>query len=72
MQLTSFPLTSVEDGSRTVLPTRDLTMYYDGMVFHTFRNNTVYELRAVRELHGLEKSPGLQDPSLQISPNNGV
>ncbi|KEQ90625.1 hypothetical protein AUEXF2481DRAFT_83841 [Aureobasidium subglaciale EXF-2481] len=61
----------LEDGSRTVLPTRDLTISYDGVIFHTFRNNTVYELRAVRELHGQEKSPGLQDPSLQI-PNSGV
>jgi hypothetical protein len=53
----------LEDGSRTLLLTRDLTTSYDGVIFYTFRNDTVYELRAVRELFGLEKSPGLQFPS---------
>jgi hypothetical protein len=53
----------LEDGSRTLLPTRDLTTSYDGVIFYTFRNDTVYELRAVRELFGSEKSPGLQFPS---------
>jgi len=53
----------LEDGSRTVIPTRNSNVSYVGEIFYTFRNGTVYELRAIKELFGSERSPALQVPS---------
>ncbi|PKY06704.1 hypothetical protein P168DRAFT_280092 [Aspergillus campestris IBT 28561] len=55
----------LEDGSRTVLSSRDQTASYDDTVFYSVRNGTVVETRAVKELLGEEKSPELQHPSLR-------
>ncbi|KAJ4311822.1 hypothetical protein N0V94_007764 [Neodidymelliopsis sp. IMI 364377] len=53
------------DGSRTVLPTRNLTASYDDAIFYSMSNGTVVQTYAVRELFGMEKSPELQDPALK-------
>lgn len=57
----------LEDGSRTVLSTRDQTTSYHNATFHTVRNGTVIKHRAVKELLGSEKSPELQDPALRAA-----
>jgi hypothetical protein len=55
------------DGSRTILPTRNLTASYDDAIFYSMSNGTVFQTYAVKELLGLEKSPELQDPALKNS-----
>lgn len=57
----------LEDGSRTVLSSRDQTASYDDAIFYSVRNGTVYQTKAVKELLGSEKSPELQHPALRDS-----
>lgn len=55
----------LEDGSRTVLSSRDQTTSYNDTIFYSLRDGEVVETRAVKELLGEEKSPELQHPSLR-------
>lgn len=54
----------LENGSTTLLGTTNLTSVHDGDIVVYFEDDEMKETCIVRELHGKEKSPAFQPPTI--------